>query len=288
MPLANMRTLLAQARAQGRAVGAFSVSSLEMILGVVRAAEALRTPVILQVAQVRLGLMPLRLLGRAMLSAAQDAAVPVGVHLDHATSLDVVAQALDTGFTSVMYDGSALPLAQNMLNTQEVMRLARPYGAAVEAEVGRVGRTEAGEPSPAECADPDECVAFAAQTGVDALAVAIGNAHGVYAGAPRLRLDILAQVHARVDTPLVLHGGTGIGPEAFRSMIGLGICKINIATALFQASASAALANAGRGYFEMARACLEASQQVAQEHIAAFGVAPGEKGGFPHERAVSR
>lgn len=278
MPIANMRQLLKEAGEQGRAVGAFSVSSIEMIAGVLNAAQKLNTPVILQVAQVRLATTPLPILGKAMLAAAQQAEVPVAVHLDHGTTLDVIKQALDIGFTSVMFDGSSMDMRDNIANTLRVKNMAQPYGASVEAEIGRIGRGEAGEDTPALCARPEDAVAFARETGVDALAVAIGNAHGVYVGTPDLQFDILDAVRRRCDMPLVLHGGTGISDEAFRRCIQLGVRKINIATAIFQAVTEAALQNAGGGYFSMSRAMLSAAEEAAQKHIRIFG-AQDTKGG---------
>lgn len=270
MSLANMKELLREARARNRAVGAFSVSSIEMIQGVIRAAEALNTPVILQVAQVRLPWSPLPVIGAAMLAAAREAAVPVAVHLDHGTTLDCIRQALQMGFTSVMFDGSRLPMAENIARTQEVIRLAAAYGAAVEAEIGVVGKTETGAALTAQCADPEEAVRFVRDTGVDALAVAIGNAHGVYEGTPELRFDVLERMQSRCgDTAFVLHGGTGITPEDFRRAIGLGMHKINIATASFMAVHQAAQ---GAGdFFDMSARMTAAAQAVATEHINIFG-----------------
>ena len=270
MSLANMKELLLEARARNRAVGAFSVSSIEMIQGVIRAAEALNTPVILQVAQVRLPWSPLPVIGAAMLAAAREAAVPVAVHLDHGTTLDCIRQALQMGFTSVMFDGSRLPMAENIARTQEVIRLAAAYGAAVEAEIGVVGKTETGAALTAQCADPEEAVRFVRETGVDALAVAIGNAHGVSEGTPELRFDVLERMQGRCgDTAFVLHGGTGITPEDFRRAIGLGMHKINIATASFMAVHQAAQ---GAGdFFDMSARMTAAAQAVATEHINIFG-----------------
>lgn len=270
MSLANMRELLSEARAQGRAVGAFSVSSIAMITGVIRAAEALDTPVILQVAQVRLPWSPLHVLGPAMLAAARDAAVPVAVHLDHGLTLDCIRQALELGFTSVMFDGSHLPMAENVARTQEVITLAAHYGAAVEAEIGVVGKTESGAALSAVCADPEESLRFARATGVDALAVAIGNAHGVYEGAPDLHFSVLEAMQGRCDTALVLHGGTGISDEDFRRCIALGMHKINIATASFMAVHQAAQGT--QDYFGMLEGMSAAAEAVARHHISVFGV----------------
>ena len=272
MALANMRELLQNARAEKRAVGAFSVSSLDMICGVIRAAEAMETPVILQVAQVRLPYSPLHVIGPAMLAAARSAKVPVGIHLDHGTDESCIREALDMGFTSVMFDGSRLPMAENIGRTQAVIRMAEAYGASVEAEIGVVGKTESGEALTAHCADPEEAVRFIGETGVDALAVAIGNAHGVYEGTPELRFDVLECMQGRCgDTAFVLHGGTGISAGDFRRAIGLGMHKINIATASFMA-----VHRASRGaedYFDMLGRMSAAAERVAREHINIFGTA---------------
>ena len=209
MPLANMKDLITQAGRRQRAVGAFSVSGIEMVCGAVQAAEELNTPIIIQVAQVRLPTTPLAVYGPAMRAAAEQAKVPVALHLDHATTFDCIAQALDLGFTSVMYDGSALPLRENIANTQRVVYMAKKYGAAVEAEVGSLGRTESGEETKACYTDPDDAVRFAAETDVDALAVAIGNAHGVYAGTPVFLFFFIDSMRGNCASSLVLDGGTG-------------------------------------------------------------------------------
>lgn len=272
MPLCNMVSLLQDAETHGCAVGAFSVSSLEMIRGVIRAAEEMSTPVILQVAQIRLPHAPLYLLGSAMLTAARHARVPVAVHLDHGLTLPCIREALDMGFTSVMLDGSTLPLEENIRLTRQVISLARPYGASVEAEIGVIGKTESGEERSAVCASPEDSLHFLAETGVDALAVAIGNAHGVYAGAPNLRFDILAKIRRRSDTPLVLHGGTGISADDFRRCVERGVRKINIATAVYAAVYQAAQTAAD--YFSMSDRMEEAAYQVARRHIGIFGAFP--------------
>ena len=232
--LVNMRDLLADARVGGYAVGSFSVANMEMVLGVLQAAEELRAPVILQIAEVRLRQSPLELIGPLMVAAARQASVPVAVHFDHGKTEQKIGQALELGFTSVMFDGSHLPLDENIAETCRIIEMARPYGAAVEAEIGCVGGSEDGSEEIAmHCTDPADAVRFEQETGVDALAIAIGNAHGNYKATPKLRFDILAQVAEDTHTPLVLHGGTGISPEDFRRCAQTGIQKINIATATF-------------------------------------------------------
>lgn len=234
MSLVNMKDLLIDAQKGGYAVGSFSIANMEMILGVIKAAEETNSPIILQIAEVRLNHSPLHVIGPAMIGAAKKAKVPVAVHLDHGTTLECIAEALELGFTSVMFDGSHLPIEENIAMTKKVIDLAKPYGAAVEAEIGCVGGSEDGSVDIAmRCTSPQQAKLFYEATGVDALAIAIGNAHGFYKEAPCLRFDILEKVRDTVSVPLVLHGGTGIEPDDFIRCHQSGIKKINIATATF-------------------------------------------------------
>ncbi len=234
MPLVNMKDLLLDAQKGGYAVGSFSIANMEMILGVIKAAEETRSPIILQIAEVRLNHSPLHIIGHTMIAAAKGAKVPVAVHLDHGTTLECIQQALDLGFTSVMFDGSHLDVEENIAMTKKVIEMAKPYGAAVEAEIGCVGGSEDGSVDIAmRCTSPEQAKHFYDETNVDALAIAIGNAHGFYKEAPELRFDILEKVRDAVEVPLVLHGGTGIEPEDFIRCHQSGIKKINIATATF-------------------------------------------------------
>lgn len=269
MPLCNMRDLLNDAEKGGYAVPALSVANLECIMGAVAAAEELRAPIILQCAEVRLKHTPLNLLGPLMLAAAKNASVPVAVHLDHGATLECVQQALDIGFTSVMYDGSHLPIEENLANVRKVIAMAQKTGAAVETEVGRVGRGEDGSEAPAEMADLNECYAMDA-AGVDALAVGIGNAHGLYPATPVLRYDIVEQLQGQLKAKLVLHGGTGLTDEQFRRLIALGMRKVNIATDIFRA---AAMAPKCEDIFANISGDAAAVKAVASKYIALFGSA---------------
>ncbi len=273
MSLVKMRLLLEKAAKDGRAVGAFSVASLEMIQGVILAAEKTNTPVILQIAEARLTTSPLHLIGPAMLAAAKNARVEVAVHLDHGLTVECIQEAIDLGFTSVMFDGSHLPLEENIVKTKQFVALAHHLGVDVEAEIGRVGRTESGEEAPIAYADPVQALRFIEETKVDALAVGIGNAHGVYTAAPQLRFDILKQISRLTPVPLVLHGGTGISPEDFRRAISLGVRKINIATACFQAAAEAAHAAQELNIFDVSRRMIDATVKAVLEHLQIFGLA---------------
>ena len=220
------------------AVGAFSVGNMEMVMGAIKAAEDKNTPVILQIAEKRLKNSPLELMAPMMVSAAKNAKVDVAVHLDHGLTEECVKNALAYGFTSVMLDLSLLPLDENIRRTKAIVAMAKQSGATVEAELGVVGGNE-GDTAEHKitCTDPDVAKRFCAETGIDCLAVAIGNAHGNYPVLPELRFDVLEEIHNKVDVPLVLHGGTGITAQMFRRCISLGIRKINIATASFDNSA---------------------------------------------------
>lgn len=267
MSLVNMRSLLNSASAGGWAVGSFSVANMECIRGVLNAAEELRAPVILQIAEVRLPHSPLYLIGPMMMAAAKSAKVPVAVHLDHGKTLSRVQEALNLGFTSVMCDGSDLPIAENVKLTEQVVSLARQYGAAVEAEVGRVGRGEDGSEAEAQIASLDDCFRMD-ETGIDALAVGIGNAHGLYAAAPRLRYDVLERLNGRLRAALVMHGGTGLTDDQFQTVISLGMRKINIATDIFMAQAGACR---GNDIFRNIDSSVDAVTNIVKRYIKLFG-----------------
>ncbi len=265
--------MLAAARRSGRAVGAFNVGNMEMVMGVIQAAEEAGAPVILQVAEKRLGGSPLDLMGPLMLGAAGAAGVEVGVQLDHGLTLECIRQAMDMGFTSVMFDGSQRSLAENIAVTTALVKEAAARGVAVEAEVGVIGGSEGGPEHVAQCCDPEEARALAVASGCAALGVAVGNAHGRYRGKPELNFAVLEKVASLVETPLVLHGGTGIPVADLRRAIGAGIAKINIATALFEALAGNAAESADRpgyDYFKLSEAMVLGAYEAAREYIAIF------------------
>ena len=274
--LVNMRELLADAMDGNYAVGSFSVANMEMVLGVLKAAEELKAPVILQIAEVRLKQSPLEVIGPLMVAAAENAPTPVAVHFDHGKTLEKITQALDIGFTSVMFDGSHLPLEENIAFTNKVISVADEYDAAVEAEIGCVGGSEDGSEDIAiNCTKTEDAVRFEAETQVDALAIAIGNAHGNYKSTPNLRFDILEDVEKNTDVALVLHGGTGITPEDFVRCSHTGIKKINIATATFDSVEKTVSSwyNDGKikGYYDLQAAEVEGAYQNAKKHILIFG-----------------
>ncbi len=275
MALVPMKKLLENAEQKGIATGAFSVGNMEMVMGAVAAAEELNTPIILQIAECRLKNSPLELMGPMMLSAAKNSKVDIAVHLDHGLKIETVEKALKMGFTSVMFDGSTLPLEENIRAVKQVREMADKYGATVEAELGVVGGNEGeGKAHEILCTNPDDAKLFCDETGVDALAVAIGNAHGNYPVLPNLRFDVLDDINKMVDTPLVLHGGTGITDEMFQQAIMLGVRKVNIATASFDNLAKYALEyckNVDKAnYFELSSRMAEGVYMNVKRHIKVF------------------
>jgi tagatose 1,6-diphosphate aldolase GatY/KbaY len=233
MPLAATKKMLEDARSGGYAVGAFNVENLEMVMAVVAAAEELCAPVILQTTPSTVRYSSLRYLHAMAETAAQSVAVPVAVHLDHGESFNMAMQALRSGYTSVMIDGSHSVFEGNISLTRRVVEAAKPMGVTVEAELGRVGGKEDGTDGAIDSyTSPEQAAEFVGRTGVDSLAVAIGTAHGVYRGAPVLDVGRLSAIAALVKIPLVLHGASGIPEDALRDAISRGIAKVNFATEL--------------------------------------------------------
>jgi fructose-bisphosphate aldolase class II len=229
-----MKSLLTKAEQDNYGVGAFSVGNMEMIMGAVKAAQERNSPAILQIAQVRLKYSPLHLIGPMMIAAAKSALVPIAVHFDHGMDLEVIKEALELGFTSVMIDASHLAIDKNIEVVKKVKAMADYYGASVEAEVGQLGGSEDGSvDNEMFYSNPEEVKELYESTKVDAIALSIGNAHGLYKKEPKLNYDILTKAKEIVPVPLVLHGGSGISSKDFRNCIEHGIRKVNIATSNF-------------------------------------------------------
>lgn len=236
--LVDLKTVMRFAEQHTIAIGAFNVPNLESIQAVTEAAEELQLPVILQHAQCHEAFNRLDVVGPVMLQFARNASVPVCVHLDHGEDLDYIRRALELGFTSAMYDGSALPYAENCANTQAAAELAKPFGASVEAELGSMGRREsgAGDGSGADdqtkiYTDPVRAKEFVAITGVDALACSFGTTHGIYLTKPKLDFTVVERVRQLAGKiPVVMHGGSGVSEDGFRNAIMAGVRKINYFT----------------------------------------------------------
>jgi fructose-bisphosphate aldolase class II len=228
-----MDSLLKPARIHGYAVGAFTVWGLSSMQAVISAAEELNQPVILQTGPMEINHVGLKPLAHLMLDTAQQAKVPVAVHLDHGNSFEMVIQCINEGFTSVMLDASHFPFNENVKAMKDIVRTAHACGITVEGELGRIGGEEAGinvTDNDAHLTDPVEATRYVEETGVDALAVGIGTVHGFYKSEPNIRLDLLKKIAKNVSIPLVLHGGSGTPHETVTKSIRLGISKINICT----------------------------------------------------------
>ena len=230
MAIATLNDILPEARRTGRAVGAFNIANYETAKAVVMAAEAEGQPVIVQVYQRLLGDPHIAALAAMMRRMAEDAAVPVVVHLDHGASLAQVRLAVEIGFSSIMLDGSQLPLAENIAQTMKAVEHARKYGLSVEGEIGHVPLNGAEGTPQIVLSTPAEAAEFARATGVDALAVSIGTAHGYYAREPEIAVELAAEINRAVGIPLVLHGGSGTPADKVRAVIRNGFAKVNVAT----------------------------------------------------------
>ena len=227
--IATYNEILAMAEEKKCAYGAFNTPNLECIVAVIRAAEKLNVPVMLTHGELHEPVAPLEIIGPIMIQAAKSAKVPVCVHLDHCETLSYMARALELGFTGVMYDGSTLPYEENLKNTITAVRMAHPYGAGVEAELGALASREGGgaNASGPVYTDPDEAVRFCEATGIDALAPSFGTAHGIYRSKPVLDLERVRVIAEKTGLPLVMHGGSGVSEEDYRKGISYGLRKIN-------------------------------------------------------------
>ena len=243
--LASLKEVVSLSKDSGRAVGSFNTPNLECLLAVLSAAEKLNVPVIVAHAQCHEEVAPLQKVGPVMVELAKRASVPVCVHLDHGEDFDYCKQAIALGFTSVMIDYSTLPYEDNVKGTAEVVAYAHTRGVDVEAELGALPAREGGVGEAA--ADPAALYTkpalvpdFLSRTGVDALAIAFGTAHGIYKTTPVLNLDIIDEVRKVTEIPLVMHGGSGISHEVYRDVIRRGINKINYYTYMSYAGYAAA------------------------------------------------
>ena len=241
--LVNLIEILKLAEEKRCAVGAFNTPNLECINAVIDAAEKLNVPVILAHGEMHDGIAPLEKIGPVIVQAAKNAKVPVCAHLDHCETLDYMARALELGFTGVMYDGSFLPYDENLVNTKKAVAMARRYGAGVESELGALPAREGSgiaATSGSIYTDPDMAVSFCAETGIDALAPSFGTAHGIYKVKPVLDLGLVKIISAKTGLPLVMHGGSGVSPEDYRTGIANGLRKINYYSYMSKAGTNAA------------------------------------------------
>jgi len=278
-----MRDLLAHAQQNKYAVGAFNITNLDFINHILDAAVESNSPVILQLAEVHFKYLNLEDIAPILIGAAKKVDIPVCIHLDHGESLKTMIRAIRAGFTSIMFDGSKYPLKENMEMTKEVVKIAKSVDVSVEGELGNVG----GEVVGVEAAIPhtsskelftkvEDAVYFARESGLDALAISIGNIHGLYKGDPELDFDRLEAIRDAVGIPLVLHGGSGISDDDFRKAVGLGICKINFYTGISQAAVARVHKFVEEhpgsiSYPDLARLAMDEIKNVVKDRMEVFG-----------------
>lgn len=229
--LITLRNILDIAESKNMAIAAFNATSLEGIMAVIEAAEEENTPVILQFANAAHGkYIPLEKIGKVMVMLAEEAKVPVCVHLDHGDNFDEIKTALDIGFSSIMYDGSALSFKENVANTRYARYIADVYGASIEAELGSMGAEGAEGNVMGAYTDPETAKIFVEETDIDALAASFGTVHGIYKSEPKLDFNRIEKIRELTDVPVVMHGGSGISDDDFRKCIDCGVRKINFYT----------------------------------------------------------
>jgi len=233
--LVSLKEVIAEGRKRHMAIGSFNTPTLESLEAVLEAAEELDVPVIVAHAQLHESCSPINYIGRVMVELAKNSKVKVCVHLDHGEDIEYLKKAIDLGFTSVMIDCSTRPYEENIATSKEVVDYAHMHHVDVEAELGALPAREGGEGAVAQdptklYTNPEMVNDFVSRTGIDALAIAFGTAHGIYKTTPVLNLDIISEVRKRNDIPLVMHGGSGISAEMYRQVIARGIDKINYYT----------------------------------------------------------
>lgn len=272
--LTNLTKVLKDAQEKRYAVGLFNTVNLEMAKGVLAAAEALRAPVIIGTAEVLLPCAALEELACFLKPMAEKATVPVVLHYDHGLTEERIHEAMRLGFTSVMYDCSTVSYEENVARVARITGEAHQLGITVEAELGHVG-ANASEDDGSIYTQPAQAADFVRRTGVDALAVAIGTAHGAYKARPKLDVERLKEIAAAVSTPLVLHGGSGLSDEDFRRCIEGGIAKVNIFTDINCAAVDAAVEHyrPGCGITDVMNDMCEAVKKATMEKMRIFGCA---------------
>ena len=271
--LVNLNEVLLDAQKNHYAVGLFNTTDTDMLQAVIEAAEKLRSPVIIGTAEILLPYGELSLIAPSVIAAAKRASVPVVVHYDHGLTFERCMEALRLGFSSVMYDGSAKPYEQNVAETREIVKIAHAFHATVEGEIGHVGNADGADPSVDRYTTVSEARKYLEDTGVDALAIAIGTAHGQYKTAPQLSFDRLREIRSAIGVPLVLHGGSGLSDSDFRQAIEHGIAKVNIFTDLCLAGmkANAQSVQDGSDYLAARNAKKDAIAAAVERKILLFG-----------------
>jgi len=279
MPLVSMNEFLPKAKANKFAVGQFNMNNLEFAQAIMEAAIAEKSPFIYGVSEGALKYMGMEYTVAIAEAAAKKSGLPIALHLDHGSSFEVAMACIRAGFSSVMFDGSHYGLEENIKLTKEVVKAARAMGVSVEGELGTIGGVEddiSVDEEHASLAKPDEAIRFYEETGVDCLAIAVGTAHGMYKGEPKIHYDIIQKVADAIPVPVVLHGGSGVPDDAIKQSIAAGVGKINVNTenqvactnAIREVLAADSNVYDPRKYLTPARKAMVA---VVQEKIRLFG-----------------
>ncbi|HKL76563.1 MAG TPA: class II fructose-1,6-bisphosphate aldolase [Halanaerobiales bacterium] len=241
MNLVPMADILNKANEEGYAVGGFNINNMEFLQGIIEGAEEANSPLILATSEGAIRYIGMEYVLGMVEAATKNTDIPVALHLDHGSSFEKAMECIRRGYSSVMIDGSKYPFEENIAMTKKVVEAAHSVGVSVEAELGKLGGTEDDhtvEEREATFTDPDEAVEFVERTGIDALAVAIGTAHGVYKGEPNLDFKRLETINNKINIPLVLHGASGVPDSDVRKAVSFGINKVNVNTAFQQAFTS--------------------------------------------------
>lgn len=273
--LVTLREVLKDAQEKKYGVGLFNTVNLEMAKGVLAAAEELKSPVIIGTAEVLLPYASLKELAYFLVPMAKKASVPVVLHYDHGLTDKKIVKAMRLGFSSIMYDCSTDTYENNIARVAQMVKIADMFGASVEGELGHMGANDESAGDDSIYTEPEQARDFAQRTGVDALAVAIGTAHGAYKEKPRLDIGRLAEISRAVPVPLVLHGGSGLSDEDFKNCVANGISKINIFTDINCAAAKAAhdFYKEGCGLTDIQNQITEAVKQETMKKMRIFGSA---------------
>lgn len=279
--LVNMNEVLLPAKKNHYAIGLFNAVNMELARGIIAAAEATQSPVIMGTAEVLFPYGPLEEVSYYLIPMAKKANVPVVIHLDHGLNYDTCIKALELGFSSIMYDCSTDPYEENVRKVKEMADIAHSYGATIEGELGHVGDNEGSAEGDSQLVDPskyftDPSLAkdFVDNTGVDALAIAVGNAHGAYKLPPKLDFERIRTIANTVDVPLVLHGGSGLTDNDFKRAIQEGISKVNIFTDINVAAVKAEFrqfSDMNKGIIDLIPAAVEAIKQETEKKMKLFG-----------------
>jgi fructose-bisphosphate aldolase class II len=272
--LVNLNDILKDARNGHYAVGLFNTTDSDMLEAVISAAEEMNSPVVIGTAEILLPYGELKLIAPSIIAAAKRATVPVVVHYDHGLTFEKCMEALQLGFSSIMFDGSTKSYEENLKETREIVKIAHSFGASVEGEIGHVGNADNENVLLTDMyTTPDEAEEYVRATGVDALAIAIGTAHGVYKKKPMLNIERLKEIRKRIDTPLVLHGGSGLSDSDFKDTVKEGIAKVNIFTDLCLAGDKAMKEGLekGLGYLETRKLKVKYIKEAVKNKIKLFG-----------------